>query len=56
MLCGGDEAGKRVRLVSGSSSGDAGECRLQAERDERSVRDAGRASMGRRAQDWATLA
>ena len=26
MRCGGDEAGKWARLVSGSSGGDAGEC------------------------------
>ena len=26
LLCGEDEAGKRARLVSGSSGGDAGEC------------------------------
>jgi hypothetical protein len=35
LLYGGDEAGKRARLVSGSSGGDAGECGLQAERGER---------------------
>ena len=47
MLCGGDEAGKWARLVSGSSGGDAGECGLQAEWGERSARDAARARLGR---------
>ena len=56
MLCWGEETGEWARLVSGSSGGDAGECGLQAERGERSMRDAGRASVGRRAQDWAALA
>ena len=31
LLCGGDEAGKRARLVSGSIGGDAGERSARAE-------------------------
>ena len=45
-----------VTLSAGRSGGDAGERGLQAERGERAVHDAGRASVGRRAQDWAALA